>query len=410
MEENKPVENVQPIASAPPKSTNFLLIGLIVIFVAALTSGGTFLFMSQKQKVAEVIPLSQVQTKPTAIPTTDPTANWKTYINNNLGFSFKYPSDWILTEPTKTDVVEVSKEKQSKVVNGPKINVNYYSNPKNLTLQELDQENSSYNNMQGKTNPGLYSTKNTPFIIGGINGFYQQNNLVCEPEVCPRYIVPTKDNVLLIYLHFFGNQQDQIGQKKVFDQILSTFKFINQTNQNEEQSSNPNLKTYTSKTLGITFTYLGKQDTTEITTKELGNKVCVTYDPQDNTCSKGQFVEVFNKEKTQTLADAIKKQFLSNYSEKDCFVKTNLTFSPNSNLAIKNYEKAEIGFPASSDPNDPGWQNADKCPAVYTTTNGIAYFLMDKNHPDKFLFFSIGQYPITSENNKLWQETLTFLD
>lgn len=181
----------------------------------------------------------------------------------------------------------------------------------------------------------------------------------------------------------------------------------------DQKVNNPNLKTFSSEKLGISFTYL--QDATSqaglgpIIAKEIGNKVCVTYDPQDNDCSKGQFVEVFTKSSNQTLEQTIKDKFLSNYSPNDCFVDTNITYPTKTQPAITSYNLAEISFPKSDDPNQSPWANADKCPAGYTSTNGISYFLMDKTHPDKYFFFSIGQYQISSENNKGWQDTLTVL-
>ncbi|MDB5057684.1 MAG: hypothetical protein JWO59_1156, partial [Chloroflexi bacterium] len=40
---------------------------------------------------------------------------------------------------------------------------------------------------------------------------------------------------------------------------------------------------------------------------------------------------------------------------------------------------------------------------------GISYFLADSRHPDKYLFFSIGQYPIAAGSGKAWQDTIQFL-
>ena len=40
----------------------------------------------------------------------------------------------------------------------------------------------------------------------------------------------------------------------------------------------------------------------------------------------------------------------------------------------------------------------------------IAYFLADTAHPDRFVFFSIGQYGIPAGNGHVWQQTLRFLD
>lgn len=179
-------------------------------------------------------------------------------------------------------------------------------------------------------------------------------------------------------------------------------------------SKSPESLQFVSQKLGIGFSYasaLPEQPDSIIKTLEEGDKVYVyaasiTKNPQD-----GQWVEVFQKDPNLTLADAIKKQFLANYSSADCFVSLQSRY-PDSVKLPDNYEVAEISYPAPSDTTAPGWANADKCPQMYTTTNGISYFAMDKNHPDKYAYFSIGQYGIpsgTTNKQSMWQDTFRFI-
>ncbi|MCL4354257.1 hypothetical protein M1349_02170 [Patescibacteria group bacterium] len=173
-----------------------------------------------------------------------------------------------------------------------------------------------------------------------------------------------------------------------------------------------NQKRYVSPKLGVSFLYLEKQDDQTVSVKEDGNIIYV-YMNQNAANSpegykSGQWVEVFQKDKNTTLKDTIKQQFLANYSSNNCF-------PADEPAVLKNYpvsfEAAIISYPPSNDPNQPSWANADKCPGKYTASNGISYFLMDKNHPDKFVFFSIGQYMIGSgQKNTGWERTLQFLD
>jgi hypothetical protein len=39
---------------------------------------------------------------------------------------------------------------------------------------------------------------------------------------------------------------------------------------------------------------------------------------------------------------------------------------------------------------------------------GIGYFQADTQHPDRFLFLSIGQYGILAGEDQLWQATIRF--
>ena len=141
--------------------------------------------------------------------------------------------------------------------------------------------------------------------------------------------------------------------------------------------------------------------------KENGNKVYV-YPPSFKSYTEGQWVEVFPKGKDESLADAIKRVILPTNSPTDCLVTSN---PPNLQSKYpQNYKTAVIGVP--SDPNDdlstlgPKWE---KCHEPYVTENGISYFLEDTNHPDRFVYFSIGQYPISSGRpNQVWQDTISF--
>lgn len=172
--------------------------------------------------------------------------------------------------------------------------------------------------------------------------------------------------------------------------------------------TDPNVKTFTSDDLGIRFSYLEKQQTPgTIGAKQVGNKVYV-YDishPPD----QGQYVEVFTKATSDSLKEALTKQFLKGYPTADCFAeKINDPVAKQKNPA--SFIFAHITFPRS--PND-GMEEistkADKCPKSYTETNGIAYFLMDSKHPTQFVFFSIGQYAIDGPGNTTWQNTIQFL-
>lgn len=170
----------------------------------------------------------------------------------------------------------------------------------------------------------------------------------------------------------------------------------------------PNTKTFTSNDLGIRFSYLEKQQVPgTIGVKQIGDKVYVydiTY-PAD----QGQYVEVFTKTASDSLVQAITKQFLKGYPAADCFAETiNDPVAKQKNPA--SFTFAHITFPKN--PND-GMEEmsikADKCPKSYTETNGIAYFLLDTDHPTQFVFFSIGQYAIDGPDNTTWQNTIQFL-
>ncbi|MBI5613503.1 hypothetical protein HY947_01115 [Candidatus Gottesmanbacteria bacterium] len=172
--------------------------------------------------------------------------------------------------------------------------------------------------------------------------------------------------------------------------------------------TDPNVKTFTSADLSIRFSYLEKQQTPgTMGAKQVGNKVYV-YDikyPAD----QGQYVEVFTKEKGDTLEATLSKMFLKGYSTTNCFAeKISDPVGGQKNPA--SFVFAHITFPKNdNDGLEEMDAKAQKCPKGYTETNGIAYFANDTNHPTQFAFFSIGQYAIDGPNSTTWQNTIEFL-
>jgi hypothetical protein len=172
-------------------------------------------------------------------------------------------------------------------------------------------------------------------------------------------------------------------------------------------------QTYISDKLGISFDYLPDQDgdgQPDTAVAEADDKLYVYYSAA--APENGQWVQKFTKNPNDTLVQAIQKQFLQNYSSKDCYAidfvdfYTSMNFEPPT--IPDNISEAIIAYPKPTDPNAPFFENSSKCPATYSFTNGLSYFYMDKNHPDKYYFFSIGQYAIIADLNgpKAWQDTV----
>ncbi|MCW5850086.1 MAG: DUF3828 domain-containing protein [Anaerolineae bacterium] len=162
--------------------------------------------------------------------------------------------------------------------------------------------------------------------------------------------------------------------------------------------------TFTSQRLGISFDYLSS----EAGVQESGDRVYVYG--LNTPPANGQWVQVYRKAPTTSLEDAIRAQVLQGYSPQDCFVVRSQDPVPGQTNP-PTYQFARIDVPHQ--PGDgPGVLQtaAAKCPQPYAAVGGIAYFLADTAHPDRFVFFSIGQYGIPAGNGRVWQQTLRFLD
>lgn len=175
-------------------------------------------------------------------------------------------------------------------------------------------------------------------------------------------------------------------------------------------------KTKSSK-LGIDFDYVSSLGNQKIKTKEINNRVYIYSESakRKKDPTKGKFVEVFSKSPNESLSDAIKKQFLKDYSSENCLVTPAKIASKGK--AVSSREYVQITTPVVSGASfSQNIKAAKLCPPTYTyDRTGLVYFMMDPDYPDKFVFFSIGQDNFWGEsstdgkNAKTWDQTLKFV-
>lgn len=164
---------------------------------------------------------------------------------------------------------------------------------------------------------------------------------------------------------------------------------------------------YTSSDLGFIFTFISNPNLQGSTWYALrtDTTVCLTYDPEDTNCEKGQFVEVLSKLPEQSLADAIQASFLYATTPDLCFVKD---YSQSNDMTP--FEYAEISYPEDPNAESPFTNEyAQYCPERYRKANGVRYFMYNPAFSDRYAFFNIGQYAISGgTTDKAWQQTFVF--
>lgn len=206
---------------------------------------------------------------------------------------------------------------------------------------------------------------------------------------------------------YFVNQIKQEPQIKTNRSLIPARTSNNTINFKETETDKieeSNLKTFISKKLGISFTYMASNEGVLINTKESDRKVYIGMNTMK--VEDGQSVEIFEKTADETIEEAIKRLILKDKPADQCFVEIKEAKGYSSNFV-----QAEITYPRNdSDEPETLFTRSDFCSPDYAQTNGIRYFLMDKDHPTKLLFFNIGQYGIMSENNIPWQQTISILD
>lgn len=146
---------------------------------------------------------------------------------------------------------------------------------------------------------------------------------------------------------------------------------------NTEDKSN--YQTFSSPDLGIALHYDPTRDPVQV--KEVGDKIYYDYQAS-NAPLYGQFVEVFKKDINQSFQDAIKTTILKNLSSEKCVISTKQSLDNLESTAT--IEDATFSI---------GQEQGPYCPAIYiSNAGGLAFFYYDSQHPQYFLFYSIGQY------------------
>lgn len=222
------IQPVQPLlrtpASIPTSSPSnwskiilFSTLGLIII-VGLLLIGvqiGKSQITNQHSIVAQptILP-TQTTINPAIIPTqtdspttfpstattsaNNSTTNWKTYTNNLLKYSIKYPQNWLLSDLTEGKQIQI-----------------YYQPNKTESVGEIliEEINSSAYNLE------INSDQNAKDIIIG------ETVAKCKTDnVTKTWCFLTSDNR---YLFIIIVERDDQEYNKILDQILASFKFIN---------------------------------------------------------------------------------------------------------------------------------------------------------------------------------------
>lgn len=210
-----------PAQSPPPTSDShkllkWLLIGLVSAIVLL---AGTYGYVLTTKNAAPTPTPTPIATKPT--PTPDPTENWKTYTNALAGYLLKYPSDYKLMENQKSSVdgVVVNVPNTTTLISpvfqniktNAQISIRYENSTSSLTAQQFAQE-------KGIT------TQSNPYLLDGRSGFIFEDTPI-GPYGSTFIYVFTKNKAYTITIETTTQYKNV---KSNVDQILSTFKFLDQ--------------------------------------------------------------------------------------------------------------------------------------------------------------------------------------
>jgi hypothetical protein len=203
---------------------------LVVILLLVLVGGAAYYFGAQKGKIS-LNPTPVSSTEPSAIPsvkpTSDPTANWKTYTNTNQGYSLKYPEN---LEPndsqyaTEFNIIETQPD-------GPSVPIYYIS----VIPDGFWQNGVIYDDPTADFVPGLLALKIGDTYKNGTDTFSRLQDTTVDTlqamvyENTQVFEYSGKERVMLIKknqkTYMIGVYYSTSSDLSNFQILLSTFKF-----------------------------------------------------------------------------------------------------------------------------------------------------------------------------------------
>ena len=186
------------------KKSRVFTIAIIMLLISILALAGYFLWINYfgGGKPAPT-PTPVVTIAPT--PTSDPTANWETYLDSENGFSFKYPSDWVMNQSTQVDGILNMVETE-----------NCYSIDFRLLPNISDSLGQYVSDTYGNNEPQLkenFTSSLSEVSVIGPQGVGEVKSILF------------KNDDYIIQATVIKNRDVSCAVKQ-YDQILSTFQFV----------------------------------------------------------------------------------------------------------------------------------------------------------------------------------------
>ena len=221
-----PKPETNPVIPSPIPKFSPPLIATFVLLVVISALGGFFLGKSLSQPKTPSLPsisqLSPTPTQPIPTPTPDPTANWKTYESLEGNYQIKYPETWNFIEVSEGSGPLFSPAKKEEIFTSSWLTI---CTPDTRTPENLAKDSAATKTLLQKETIEIGGKKGIKQILIERleNNKYKYSTEIFIGGV--KYKNLTAIGTLPIYIYNLEGVYPSKYQK-VFDLILSTFKFL----------------------------------------------------------------------------------------------------------------------------------------------------------------------------------------
>ncbi|HEX9722414.1 MAG TPA: hypothetical protein VGA53_04065 [Candidatus Paceibacterota bacterium] len=231
---------MNPLHDFKPEIKTFFIVAAVSV---VLTVAGIFLLQGVvRNQVSHTPPVPSPQ--PQAINNqqlTIDTSTWQTYHNEEFGFEVKYPFDWGISGGTRISHIEglaefftfrsnTKESRETFVINVEFVGGNLFESLDKLSSKEkatLGRDNQTFEKIEDLTIGGLPAIKYS--VVG---------TTLVSPGEGENRVLLKKGNTLFDFVFSSSRTSEVIkNNERLFDRILSTFRFVERTKPNKCENS-----------------------------------------------------------------------------------------------------------------------------------------------------------------------------
>jgi hypothetical protein len=217
------------------------IIIVLAVFIIAAIAGGIYYFGFDHGFEKSITQTSQFSPTPTL---TENIINWQTYVNKDKQYSIQFPPQWNVKTSDYEDFIFENEKPQECLaycnqpsrlsgyirVDSKEVSKGDFFNPKSSYWPKLSTSSAT------ECGPVSINTDIKEVQVGAAKAMVQLSQPACNYEGAKTshrqrlYRIPTPSGIKLITIQlYYDSNYDEIDKKLTqFDQILSTFKFLDQ--------------------------------------------------------------------------------------------------------------------------------------------------------------------------------------